>query len=200
MANANRPSGLSPVAHMSAVSWTGGGRTYCIPSTDGNVFAIGDPVTLAGSSDSRGVPTITLATAGDANMVLGSILSMGGLVYGGPYADPTNLNTVLVPATKAASYYVLVADDPGTIFEVQDIGTGTALAATDTGLNINLVSGTNNGALSGWMLNNASKATTSTYQMKLLGLTQRPDNIIGQYGKWLCIINNHCFRAGQTGV
>lgn len=200
MANANKPSGLNPVQYLNGSPWNGKGRVYCIPDTDDtNAYAIGDPVVLAGSADTNGVPTITLATAGATNSVLGSIISgAGALSYGSSYGVPAE-SPIVIPATKSRNYYVLVADDPNLIFEIQEIGTGTYLTATEVGNNADLVSGTNNGYVSGWMLNNAGEGTGGTLQLKLLGLAQRSDNAFGQYAKWLVMINLHCYRIGQVG-
>jgi len=200
MANANRPSGLSPVQYLNSAPWTGGGRVYCIPDTDDTyAYAIGDPVVLAGGADSNGVPTITLATAGATNSVLGAIVSGGGgLAYGAALGGVQD-NPIVIPATKSRNYYVLVADDPNIIFEIQEIGTGTYLTAAEVGNNADLVSGTNNGYISGWMLNNSGEGTGATLQVKLLGLAQRRDNAFGQYAKWLVKINLHCYSIGQVG-
>lgn len=199
MANANRPSGLSPVRYLNGAPWTGGGRVYCIPTTDStNAYAIGDPVKLAGSSDSAGVPTITLGTAGAT--ACGAIVSMGGTKYGAGYYDPTNLNTTIIPATKAQNYYVLVADDPNIIFRIQEIGTGTQFAAADVSLNCDFIAGTNNGYVSGFLANNVGENTTSTLNLKLLMLSQIADNAFGAYAKWDVLLNNHSYRTGVTGV
>lgn len=203
MANQNRPSGLSPVGYLNGAMWNGGGRVYCIPDTDDtNAFAIGDPVMLAGSCDANGIPTITLATAGTGNMVLGAIVSgAGSTVYGADYGIPQDA-PIVIPATKTRNYYVLVADDPNTIFAIQEDSDGGAIAATDIALNYNLVAGTNNGYISGWMLDSSGAATTATLQMKILGLQQLGPgvNSIGTYAKWLTIINNHAYRIGQAGT
>lgn len=200
MANANKPSGLSPVQYLNGAPWNGQARMYCIPdSDDTNAFAIGDPVVLAGSADTNGVPTITLATAGTGNSVLGAIVSgAGAMTYGSSPGIPAD-SPIVIPATKSRNYYVMVADDPNIIFEIQEIGTGTYLTAAEVGLNANLVSGTNNGYLSGWMLNDSGETTTATLQLKLLMLAQRSDNAFGQYAKWWVLINNHCYRIGQVG-
>ena len=197
MANANTPFGLAPVEYLGGAQWNGKARRYYIPSTDGNAYAIGDPVVLAGSADANGVASVVLATPGSA--LLGPIVGMGGMAYGGPSVDPTNLNTTVIPATKTKAYYVLVADDPNIIFEVQEIGTGTQLTADEVGLNCNLVAGTNSGYLSGWLLTNSTEATTNTLDVKLLGLKQVAGNAFGAYAKWLVLINNHVYRAGATG-
>lgn len=198
MANANRPSGLSPVRYLNGSKWNGGGRVYCIPSTDGNAFATGDPVVLAGSADANGVATVTLATAGSTNLVTGAIVGMGGNVYGSGYVDPNLPNTAVIPATKARAYYVLVEDDPMVIFEIQE--SGTAMAAADVSLNASLLSGVNNGFMSGWLIDNSTKATTAALQLKLLGLNVRADNAFGLYAKWLVLINNHSYRTGVSGA
>lgn len=202
MANANRPSGLAPVGYLNGAPWTGGGRVYCVPSTDNNAYAIGDPMDIAGSADSNGVPTVILATAGITNPVLGPIVSgAGSPKFGQSYGVPAD-SPIVIPATKAHDYYVMIADDPNTIFECQEIGTGTYLTATEVGLNVPLVSGTNNGYLSGWMLNNVGEVTTATEQLRLLGLAHPwlGDNVFGQYAKWLVFINNHRYRVGQAGL
>lgn len=198
MANANRPSGLSPVRYLNGAKWNGGGRVYSIPSTDGNAYAVGDPVVLAGSADASGVATVILATAGGANLVTGCIVGMGGITYGSGYVDPNLPNTAIIPASKARGYYVLVEDDPMVIFEIQE--SGTAMAAADVSLNASLLSGTNNGFMSGWQIDNSTKATTAALQLKLLGLSVRVDNAFGLYAKWQVLINNHSFRTGVAGA
>lgn len=200
MANTNRPQGLSPAEYLNGSPWNGQARMYHIVSTDTNAFAIGDPVVLSGTADANGVPDVTLATAGTGNAVTGALVGMGGLIYAGPSADPTNLNTTIIPATKTKDYYVLVADDPNIVFEIQEDSVAANLAATDVGSNANLVSGTNNGFISGWMLDSNPLATTSTLQLQILMLVQKSNNAIGQYAKWLVRINNHSYKAGTAGV
>lgn len=194
----NAPFGLSPVEYLSGAPWNGQARRYFIPQADTNAYAIGDPLTLAGSADARGIPSAILATPGAA--LLGPVVGAGGVTYGGMSGDPNNLNTTVIPATKTRDYYVLVADDPNIIFEVMEIGTGTPLAAADVGLNANLVAAANSGYLSGWVLTNTTEATTATLDVKLMGLSQRdPDNRFGFFAQWNVIINNHCYRAGTLG-
>ena len=200
MANADRPAGLSPVAYLNGAKWTGGGRVFHVPSTNTDALAKGDPVVLSGTSDGNGVASVTLATAGTTNLVTGAIIGMGGTVYGSGYYDPANLSLSVIPATKTKDYYVLVEDDPNVIFEIQEVSGGTALTATAVGLNASLVSGTNNGFVSGWELDNGTEATTAALQLKLLGLVQRKDNAFGEHAKWLVIINNHSYRTGVAGA
>lgn len=205
MANIDRRAGLTPVQYQNGNPWNGQGRTYYIPATDTNAYAIGDPMTLAGDADAAGIPSVTIVTAGGANPVLGSLLGYGSSINGG-VTDPANINTTIIPAVKLHGYYVMIADDPNIIFEVQEVGTGTFLDSTAIGLNISLVATAganntgNNGFVSGWMLDNTTEAVTATLQMKILGLVQRTDNTYGQYAKYLAKINNHIFAAGVAGI
>lgn len=203
MANSNRPSGLSPVQYLNGTPWNGQAREYFIASGDTNAYSIGDPVDLSGSADAFGVPGITLALPGNntgVNKILGAIVSAGGVQRGGPYADPSNLNTTVVPATKTKGYYVAVADDPNILFEMQEGGTNPALAAAQVGLNIDLASGANSGYLSGWQIDNAVTSTSANFQMNLFGLIQKADNAFGQYAKWLVKINLHRRAASVSGL
>ena len=134
-------------------------------------------------------------------MVLGPIVGMGGKAYGGAIGvDPVSQDRIVIPATKTKNYYVIVADDPNLIFAVREGASGTPFAAADVGLNCSLVAGTNNGYISTWVLDNTTEATTAALQMKLLGLRQTPDNAFGLNAVWLCLINQHCFKAVVAGV
>lgn len=202
MANTSRIAGLVPVQYLNGAAWNGQARTYFIPSSDTNAYAIGDPVDLGGTSDANGVPGIVAATAGNnsgANMLVGAIVGLGEQedVIG----TITTPNTITVPATKTRAYYALVADDPMLIFQMQEGGTQTtALAATNAGQNVDLASGANNGYVSGWVLDIATTTTGSGYQMKLIGLVRTSNNAFGTYAKWLAAINLHRYKAGVAGV
>ena len=103
MANTNAPMGLSPVEYLNGTPWNGQARMYCIPTSDTtNAYAIGDPVVLAGSADSAGIPTVTLATAGTGNAITGGIVGSAGKVYGAPSVIPGALETTVVAAGTRA--------------------------------------------------------------------------------------------------
>lgn len=202
MANPVAPFGLQPVSHLLGLRWNMAARTYFIPSTDTNAYAIGDPVTIAGSADSNGVPTCVLATAGTTNTVLGPIVGMGGKAYGGAIGvNPLgNQDSTIIPATKTVGYYVMVSDDPYVIYAVAEDNGGTPFAATEVGLNCSLKAGTNNGYISTWVLDNSTEATTAALQMKLLGLQQTPGNAFGINAIWLCLVNQSPFKATVAGI
>lgn len=189
-----------PLEYIDGNAWSGKARMYFIAAADTNIYAIGDPVTRTNLSDTNGVCGIVLASAGDGNKVLGPIVGMGGLVYGGPGAVPGQLETAVIPSVKAKGYYVLVADDPAIVFAIQEGGAGAVLASATSGNNVNLLSGVNTGFVSGWMLDNNSVGTGATKQLSLMGLVQTSDNAFGISSKWKVRINNHSYAAGQVGV
>lgn len=200
MPNISRLGGLVPLEYLDGSPWNGKARQYYIDSGNGSAFAIGDPVVMSGTGDANGVAGVALATAGDAGIVLGAIVGMGGALYGGPGAVPGAIETTIIPATKTRSYYVLVSDDPNIVYSIQEGGADTALTQLDIGVNINLISGTNTGYVSGWLFNNASGGTGATKQLQLLGLVQSADNAFGAFAKWKARINYHQYTSGQAGV
>ena len=199
MANANRPSGLKPVAYLNGSPWNGQARRYYIPSTDVTAYYVGHPVTLGGTADANGVASVAIGVAGSA--IIGSIVGIE-VATSGSSLQGTTLDLTLrsIPATKAKDYYVLVADDPNIIFEVQE-GQTVALTALETGLNCNFLvaAGATTSSDSGTTTELAAPAATATLNLKLLGLAQRVDNAFGQYAKWLVKINNHVYGSG-TGT
>src|SRR5208337_1958997 len=176
--NPNKPAGLSPIMTLSGSDWTGKGSVYSIPTSDStNAYYVGDVVTLiaGGGGDANGYPNVVLATAGAASV--GVVVAAGINPLGGPYINPNDLSKTFVPATKAVPYYVLVVDDPNMIFEVQESGAGTNLAATTApGRNANFVyaAPATGVAVSGTTLNNVGLAVTATLNLKILRLAPRP--------------------------
>lgn len=199
MANANRPSGFSPVQYLNGSPWNGQARIYSIAAAYATALYIGDPVKSSGTADANGVPGIVLgATTGALRGVIVGLGSAEGLI-----ANPKNLDITYRPAAaQATDWYAMVVDNPDVLFEVQENANGTALAATEIGLNTISVSGTGSGFVSGWMLASATDATpaaTATLQLKLMGLVRRQQNAFGAYAKHLVKINVHELGTG-TGT
>lgn len=200
MANANKPSGFTPVSYLNGSPWSGQARLYSIDAAYGTALYIGDPVISGGSSDVNGVPNITLGAATGA--LRGVIVGLG--IGEGLIANPSNLNLTYRPASDPAVWYAMVVDDPNVIFEIQEESNGTQLAATEVGLNQVSKVGTGNGFISGWQIpsaTGATPATTATLQLRLLGLNRLPAgrNVFGAYAKWLVQINVHELGHG-TGA
>lgn len=198
MPNANRPTGLIPVKHISGSPYNGQCNMYGILAADTNAFAIGDPVITAASALADGTPAVTLAAA--TGNIRGVVVGLFDTKSGAVVKRINQDSTIRPAAAQSGDWYALVADDPDLIFEVQEIGTGTPLTAAEIGLNANLVSGTNNGYVSGWMLDNSAEAATATLQCRILGLVPRIDNTFGQYAKYHVKINAHELAAGVAGV
>ena len=199
MANANRPSGFSPVQYLNGSPWNGQARIYSIAAAYATALYIGDPVKSSGTADANGVPGIILgATTGALRGVIVGLGSAEGLI-----ANPKNLDITYRPAAaQATDWYAMVVDNPDVLCEVQENANGTALAATEIGLNTISVSGTGSGFVSGWMLASATDATpaaTATLQLKLMGLVRRQQNAFGAYAKHLVKINVHELGTG-TGT
>lgn len=205
MANANRPRGLVPKFHLNGSAWNGASRVYSIVASYANQISIGDPVVSSGTADSNGVPGIAVLGAAGSGAASGAIR---GVVIGlsksqAITANPSNLDITYRPASDPVIWYAAVVDDPSVVFEVQEQSNGTALAATEAGLNTVLYAPTTDPKyLSAWQVASASGATPATtysLQVRLLGLNQVPGNSFGAYAKWLVLINVHELGQG-TGA
>jgi len=191
MANANAPFGLRPVRDGSNRPWTGGGNTYYVDAAHATALYVGDPVIITGEADAAGIPAVDIATAGATNRWTGAIVGFQvqgqtvPTINGGPY----------LPASTAG--YVIVEDDPNVIFAVQ----ASTVAAADLEANSILASGTGSRITgSGWYVDTGTKGTSATYQVRIVGVVQSPDNAPGQYCKIL-VRNNLPTEAGiASGV
>ena len=200
MANVSRINGFRPVKHLDGSPWNGTLNRYVVVAADGTAIFQGDLVKLAATTDTQGqtvisgVPSIG-GTQGITKFVAGTDSAAVGVACGFSI-NPLNLNS---PQYRAAStaMYVLVADAPDTVFEVQ-----SAVAPTPTDLNTNAqvqdAGGSTVTGQSGETL--VSYATTATLPIKLLGASQKVDNDITSANyKVLCTINNHQYSGG-TGT
>ena len=204
MANVDRPSGYTPVKYLNGSTWSGQANVYSIAASYGTALAIGDPVISSGTADANGVPGIAIGAEPGAlrGVIVGLGKTAGGIAPEAGIFNTSNLDSIIRPASDPAIWYALVVDDPNVIFEVQEESNGTALAAADVGLNQIGATGTDNGYVSGWQLSSATGATpntTATLQLRLLGLSRKPDNAFGAYAKWLVQINVHELGHG-TGA
>jgi hypothetical protein len=201
MPNDNRASGFVPRQYLNGAPWTGKARLYSIAAAYGTALYIGDPVISSGTADANGVAGVVLGAATGAlrGVIVGLGKTPGGLF------NPSNLDITYRPASDAAVWYASVVDDPDVLFEIQEESNGTALAATEIGLNTVSLLAAGNGYVSGWQVRSATgatPATTATLQLKLMGLSQRPNNAFGAYAKHLVQINVHelAHGTGATGV
>lgn len=207
MANVSRPSGLKPVGYLGGSPWNGQARIYYVPVGNATALYVGDPVTrLTADADTNGIPSVSIGVAGSAicGVIVGVLPTSASVSLVGSTIDLTRRS---LPVSTAG--YVLVADDPMTLFEIQEGtgtagATGTALTAAAVGNNANFVidAGAATYSDSGTVLDNATENTTATLNLKLMGLAQREDNAFGNYAKWIVKINNHQYGSstGTAGV
>lgn len=199
MANTSRVNGLNPVKSTIGGANQGQVNTYFIPSGDGTAVFVGDAV----KADSTGDPTASGGSALGVQSVIQAAATNALLgVVVGFAVNPTNLNT---PQYRAASTgrYVLVADSPDQLFEIQT-SNGT-LTVADVGLNANIAvaAGSTTTGASGMTLDVATIQTTATLPLKIMGFVQRPDNDnTAANSKVIVKINNHQLGAstGTAGV
>lgn len=223
--NQNKPTGLTPVGYLNGSDWDGKGHLYFISNADTNAYYPGDLVSPAAGLDQwSGLPTIHLAVSGTDTIVAGVVLAIGASPSttlsnrGGPYINPNDLTLTYAPATKTKNYFALIADDPQTIFEIQETAASTttsnALTYTSATKNAYFVYGApaTGVFLSGTTLDNGNASThapaataAAPYFLRMLGLSQKIDpqtvsyNAFGLYAKWLVKLNNHMFGPSVVG-
>lgn len=201
MASVSRLSGFKPVKSLTA-SWNGQSNTYFVPSTDATVIMVGDLVKLAGDGRApTGVPTVTRAVAGDpiVGVVVGVPIS--GMGDGPNIPDISNLNVFNFRRANT-NVYLMVVDDPMVTLEGQ-LSTVAGFTTADIGLNVNYRATAGNATVgtSGFDVDIASKATTATLPLKIIGFPYRVDNAVGDpfFSVWVKI-NNHQYNSGTGTV
>lgn len=195
MANANLPRGLIPSRTIRGSHYEGAGSVYFVPATYATAIYIGDPVvTITNQADANGIPVVNLASAGGGTFITG--VMVGVIAAGSPAVPELSTSPTYRPASVAQ--YILVEDDPATIFEAQMNAT---IAIGAAGRNVDLISGAGTGAnYSGWQLNASTLQTTNTLQIRLLRPVERIDNDPTlTLAKWLCKINLHT-QNNLTGI
>lgn len=206
MSSVSRVNGLRPVKTLVG-PYTGQANVYFVPASDSTVIMVGDPVKLLGDARAAtGVPTVTRISAG-TDIPVGVVV---GILFSG-VGDSQNVppvNDLNTPVYRRASTdrYLLVADDPSTIYETQ-FETASASAATLTalvGLNGNFLvnAGSTTTGSSGIQLAAAGTATTATLPMKIVGFPNRPDNIPGDvaFNFYVKLNSSTMGSLGTTGV
>jgi len=202
MANTSRINGFRIRKNLSGGSATGQVNIYYVASAADEIL-VGDIVKLSGTGDAGGIPGADLCGASDVpcGVVVGLI---------NPKLDPngkmtTGSITLDLPGSAqiaaSGAGYILVADDPDVIMEVET-SNGTP-AVTDIGLNISHANGARTSATvtSPATIDFGTEATTSTLNFRIHGFVQRVDNEVGASAKMLVGFNVHQFKSvGTTGI
>jgi hypothetical protein len=206
MANTNQPYGFLPIGTLGASEWSGKTNLYYIPSTDGSAYAPGDAVKAGSGGDAAGVPVVVKSNGTDA---------VRGVITNVLLAIPNNTSlqgkvlddsTLLIPATKTRAYYVLVSDDPNTIYSVQGDASSANQVATACNLNASftVTNPTTPSMVSASVLGGATINTTNSLNLKIMGLDGSPANAYGAYARWKVKFNlidtAAGYATGATGV
>lgn len=193
MANSNSPFGLRPAKGANGQVVTGAPRLYSHASGDATALYIGDLVKLAGTAQTiNGVTTPDVVRAATGDVILGVVVGI----------NPTSRDTLGYGAASTA-YTLFVDDDPNSLFEVQDVNSGTALTVNDVGLNANFVvaAGSTYTNQSGTTLDNTTEATSNTLDLKLVEVVNRADvDNASSPLRFLVRINRHQFSNQVAGV
>lgn len=204
MASVSRINGFRPVKSITGAPYTGQANLYFMSSSNSDVVMVGDAVKLAGDARAAtGAPTV--ARCGATDIPIGVVV---GILFEG-VGDLTNMppvNDLNTPVYRRASTdrYLLVADDPNLIYEVQYAGTSVAAATITANVGLNgqftTTAGSTTTGASGMQLDSSGLATTATLPLKIVGYPARPDNIPGDtyFSYWVQL--NATSMAHGTGA
>lgn len=205
MANTSRVRGLFPIQMFDGSPWNGKTSMYYVPSSDSTSIFIGDIVKHGSTSgaagvfvngiDCEGIPTVAVCTDGT-----GTTDTPLGVVVG---FLPKQSDPSVLYREASTSRIALVVDDPRVVFEVQEDGLTTPIAAASIGLNITFTTtaGSTVTGMSAMALDSNVLGTTTTTPLRLLRLSKRVDNNLNTGGagtdlaKFHVLFNQHVFKG-----
>lgn len=190
MPNQDRPDGLRPYRLLGGSCSTGAVNRYFVPATDGTAIYVGQPVKLVGSATTDGVSHVTAMTT-TADVICGVVVGV----------EPETQDSLVYRAASTARY-LLVADDPQQVFEVQTDGTGGVAAVGEVADLITITTGSTVTGRS-YIEIGASTITNNgdqTEDVHIIGVPQRPDNDITiANGRYLVRFLNHAYAVDNDG-
>jgi hypothetical protein len=199
MANPTTPFGLIGRKNLNSSPYNSGVMAFSTAAGNATALFIGDLVTLAGTSQ-------IIDGVVYSDIVQGAT---GGVFAGVVVAVLPVVSTSLAYRAASTQRIVLVETDPNAEFEIRQVAGGTPLTANDVGLNANVVVGAGN-TYTGWSgmaLDNTTEATTNTLDLKITGMSSRPDNEVGtaagtgsDSSTFFVRINRHQFANQIAGV
>lgn len=209
-ANPNTPWGLQPYQRKGSADYRANAKMYYIAASDASAYFVGDPVVrVATPASANGIPTVTLASAGTSNKITGAVVGFVGVgagtasaPVGSFFANSGTPGPLYRPASAPVGWYVMVDDDPASLFVIQ--ANATQLATT-VGKNANLVSGAGSAytGWSGWQMNASTAGTQSTKQLVIVDYENEVDNVVGagrNYSKFIVRINQSTEGLAATGI
>ena len=206
MANTSRINGFRPVK-SNGQAYNGQANLYYVASAADEIL-VGDVVKLSGSGDTIGNPGADICGATDVPVgIVVGIMQSKFDPTGKMTTGPVSLDlpgSAQIAASGAG--YILVADSPDIVMEVE-ADTSATPAAADIGLNVshtnlaNSLTRTAATVVSPAAINTTTKATTSTLNFRILGFSQKVGNEVGASAKLLVGFNVHQYNSvGTTGV
>jgi hypothetical protein len=194
MANLDTPFGLKPIRHKNGAPYNGAYTEYYLPAAYAVALFVGDAVLVNGESNAAAINDNGPGTLPVVIKAVATTLVSGVIVGFAP--DPDNLSKIYNPASNERIVYV--ADDPELVFEAQEDGVTTPIAAASVGLNCDLIfthGGSTATGISGMELDSDTVNTTNTLPWRILRLINRVDNALGENAKWEVMVNLHTQRA-----
>lgn len=191
MANPNAAFGLRPVRHLDGSAWDGATQRFLIIATDSDALFVGDTVVgaAAGGETTTGQKYVTKGAVG--GNILGVVASFG--------PDRNDLSKQYRVASTLREVNVIVS--PDVVYEVQEDSDGNAITIAEIGCNADMVqttAGNTATGQSGAELD-SSDAKTAAAQMRILGLSTKPGNVVGDNAVWEVMINEHEYKS-TTGT
>lgn len=194
MPNVSRPNGFRPVKHMDGSAWNGQLEKFAVLASDATALYTGDLVKLSGAADASGLAAVTRIVTAATDVPVGVVVG-----FEVDYSSPNSPGAFRAASTAR---YALVCVDPSVVYEAQ--ASGAYGIATDAGLNAapTVTAGSATTGVSGMQVDLATKATTATLPLKILGLVQRVDNDLTDTSnmKVHVVINSHALNGGVAGV
>ena len=212
MANISRVNGFKPVKHFTGAPYNGQANIYEVSVSETVPVFVGDLVVRSTNASTSGLVTVkslsAAATANDvvAGVVLGAVVGIVNTKLD-PVDGKMTTGTIALdtPQYAAASTktYVLVADAPDIVYEVQATG---SFALADIGLNadVGVLAAAGNGLVtgtSGMYVNATAPTASATRPVHVVGYVKRPDNEApGAYNKLLVQLTTSAQGNAIVGV
>ncbi len=170
MANPDSAFGFRPIFRDGS-PYNGATLRCVFAAADGTAAFIGDPVVIDGSSDTGYTGVSQAATT---EVIFGVVTAFE--------ANPDGLSDQYRKALTKRFCQVCPAEN--TYFELQENGADDAFAEASVGLNANFVVGSGSTVYgrSSVELNASTEATTSTLDLRIVGLVDRADNLLSGTG------------------
>jgi len=177
-ANADTPHGATATGIIYGLN------AYAVDSSNSTAFFRGDLVAM--ETDGNVIPS-----AASSTHVVGAVESVTSISTAAKtLLAASTAGTVLCHYHRSQQYYMQI--DDGTP-AVTHYGANADISVTNH-------TGNTNTGISGQELDDATVNTTAGLLMRIHGLLNRSDNLIGDHAELVCTINGHFETAGTAGI